>query len=317
MSPRRLAFALASLLALAAAAPAAARPFTAADLVGLDRASDPHVSPDGRTVAFVLRRTDGEKNRGVTSLMLMDLVGPEHAVMHIGGPEDDGASSPRWSQSGALYFLKQGQVWNTYGGGCAGLHFEAPPRPDVPPPRCVPVPPPHQVTHLPLDVDTFRVSPDGRRLIVSMAVFPDAEDPAATKARMDARKADKSTGQLYDHLFVRHWDTWADGTKNHLFAVDLAGDGARATPLTPGFDGDVARQALRRRRGLQRSAPTAAPSSSPPAPPAAPSRSPPTSTSGACPPTAPPRRRTSPPRTRRGTPARWSRPTGRASPTAP
>ena len=115
MSPRRLAFALASLLALAAAAPAAARPFTAVDLVGLDRASDPHVSPDGRTVAFVLRRTDGEKNRGVTSLMLMDLVGPEHAVMHIGGPEDDGASSPRWSQSGALYFLKQGQVWNTYG----------------------------------------------------------------------------------------------------------------------------------------------------------------------------------------------------------
>ena len=72
-----------------------------------------------------------------------------------------------------------------------------------------------------------------------MAVFPDAEDPAATKARMDARKADKSTGQLYDHLFVRHWDTWADGTRNHLFAVDLADDGARATPLTPGFDGDV------------------------------------------------------------------------------
>ena len=118
-----------ALLALAGAAcatsPAAARPFSAADLVGLDRASDPHVSPDRKTVAFVLRRTDLEKNRGVTSLMLMDLVGAEHTVMRIGGPEDDGASSPRWSSDGALYFIKQGQVWSTYGGGCVGLHFEA------------------------------------------------------------------------------------------------------------------------------------------------------------------------------------------------
>ncbi|MBE7219923.1 MAG: S9 family peptidase, partial [Caulobacteraceae bacterium] len=99
-----------------------------------------------------------------------------------------------------------------------------------------------QVTRLPLDVDTFRLSPDGARIVVSMAVFPDAEDPAATKAREEARKADKSSGRIYDKLFVRHWDTWADGTRNHLFSVRLGADGraaSAATPLMPGFDGDT------------------------------------------------------------------------------
>ena len=236
--PRLLAAAGCAVLALAATC-AAARPFTAADLVSLDRASDPHVSPDGKTVAFVLRQTDLEKNRGVTALMLVDLVEGDHTTVRIDGPQDDG-SSPRWSSDGAtLFYLKGGQVWSTRGDGCSGLRFTPNRRPGAPPAICVPSAQPRQVTHLPLDVDTFRVSPDGKRLIVSMAVFPDADDPAATKARLDARKADKSSGQLYDKLFVRHWDTWADGTRNHLFAVNLDADTGFAIPLTPGFDGDV------------------------------------------------------------------------------
>ncbi len=66
------AIALCALLVPAAHA-AAAQPFTADDLVRLKRISDPQVSPDGRHVAFVLRETDIDANRGRTDLWLLEL----------------------------------------------------------------------------------------------------------------------------------------------------------------------------------------------------------------------------------------------------
>ena len=206
--------ALATALAFACLGPAQARPFTARDLVGLDRVSDPHVSPDGRAIAYDVRSTDIAANKGV------------HAVWLLAGGQPrkllDDASSPRWSADGrALYVLSgrsgSDQVWRV------GLDGSTP----------------VQATHLPLDVGAYRVSPDERTLVVSMAVFPDCEAPACTVQRMAARKADKASGQVFDHLFVRHWDTWADGTRNHLFAVRLDGQGDAAVPLMAHFDGDT------------------------------------------------------------------------------
>jgi acylaminoacyl-peptidase len=214
--------ATAATLVVSVATSAHARPFTAADLVSLDRVSDPQVSPDGTRVLYDVRRTDVAANKGVHSIWVASLTG--------GGGEEQmqsqGATSARWAPDGrGIYYLKDGQVWRATVCAPECRAFSA-----------------GQVTHLPLDVDTFRVSPDGRHLVVSMAVFPDAESAAATKAREDARKADKSSGQIYDKLFVRHWDAWADGTRNHLFALTLGSataEGAAPVPLTPGFDGDV------------------------------------------------------------------------------
>ncbi len=209
-------------LAMSFTASANARPFTAADLVGLDRVGDPQVSPDGTRVLYDVRRTDLAANKGVHSIWVASLTGG-------GGGEQmqsQGATSARWAPDGrGIYYLKDGQVWRATVCAPECRAFSA-----------------GQVTHLPLDVDTFRVSPDGRHLVVSVAVFPDAESPAATRAREDARKADKASGQVFDKLFVRHWDAWADGTRNHLFALTLGSataEGAAPVPLTPGFDGDV------------------------------------------------------------------------------
>ncbi|MEJ0045559.1 MAG: hypothetical protein WDN04_05030 [Rhodospirillales bacterium] len=91
-------------------------------------------------------------------------------------------------------------------------------------------------------VGAFAVAPDGRTLVVSLAVFPDCETPACTKKRQDARKSQKNSGQVYDKLFVRHWDEWADGTRNHLFALHLDAAGVAtgdAVPLMAHFDGDT------------------------------------------------------------------------------
>ena len=53
---------------------------------------------------------------------------------------------------------------------------------------------------------------------------------------------DPATGQVYDRMFVRHWDSWNDHTQNHLFVQSIGANGrAVDAPVwaTKGFDGDT------------------------------------------------------------------------------
>src|SRR5690606_26710901 len=76
------------------------------------------------------------------------------------------------------------------------------------------------------------IAPTGDRLVFSMAVKPPEE----------ARKgSSKASGLVYDKLFMRHWDTWSDGSRSHLFSAALDASGRIGTPvdLSQGLDGDV------------------------------------------------------------------------------
>lgn len=194
---------------------ASARPFTQADLVGLERVSNAHVSPDGGWAAYELAVLDAAANTRRRSVWVVATDGQNTPVKLADG------ASPQWgADANSLYYLAKGQVW-TICRSCKDAR-------------------PRQVTDLPLDVGTFRVAPGGRHLVVSMAVFPDLPDPAASQARLAQTAASKAKGRLYDKLFVRHWDRWADGRRNHLYAIALKDGGAvgSAVPLMPGFDGD-------------------------------------------------------------------------------
>ncbi|WP_298163582.1 S9 family peptidase [Brevundimonas sp.] len=202
----------------AATAQAAGRAFTYTDMLNANRLSDPRVSPDGRYVVYNVRATDMEANRGVSSLMIQDLNGQgEPRRLAI---SDGGANTARWGSDGALYFLSgrsgTSQVWKTDATGAAAT----------------------QVTDLPLDVNAYRLSPDASKVAVSLAVYPTCDDLACSVARGTEAAARKSTGQVYDRMFVRHWDTWADGTQNHLFVVNADGSGDPVW-VTHGFDGDT------------------------------------------------------------------------------
>jgi dipeptidyl aminopeptidase/acylaminoacyl peptidase len=206
---------------LARAAPAA--PFTVEDLVMLKRVSDPEVSPDGRRVAYVQRETDLAANKGRTSLWLLDLTRPDRAPLRLtDGKAND--SSPRWaSDSRTLYFISErtgsAQVWRL-----SLATGEA-----------------HRVSDYPLDVGSLKVSPRGDVLALSMAVFPDCADLGCTRARLDAQEKSKATGRTYDRMFVRHWDSWSDGTRSHLFSARVGADGSAGVPVdvSKGFDADI------------------------------------------------------------------------------
>ena len=196
---------LTPVLARAQAPAGATHPFSVHDMLAMDRISDPQVSPDGRQVVFVVSRTDLDHNRRRTDLWR---VGADGAGLRPLTSNEAGDSDPRWSPDGVwIYFLSSrsgsSQVWRiAVDGGEA-----------------------QSVTALPLDVNAFRLSPDGARLAVSLDVFPDA-DPAATQKRLDEREAGLKagpSGRVYDGLFVRHWDTWCDGRRSHLFVLPVAG----------------------------------------------------------------------------------------------
>jgi len=204
------------------AAHAAPRGFTVEDLVALDRVSAPMFSPDGRRVVYGLREADVEANKASNSLWIVDA--KPGATPRRLTAKGSSASSPVFSSDGSvLYFLSarsgSNQVWRLplYGG-------EA-----------------QQVTHLPLDVGSYRLSPDGKTLAVSLEVFPDCDSLDCTVKRLDEEAKRKSTGVVYDKLFVRHWDTWADGRRNQLYTVKIGADGVAgdAVLVSRDIDGDV------------------------------------------------------------------------------
>jgi dipeptidyl aminopeptidase/acylaminoacyl peptidase len=192
-------------LAAATAAPPAP-PFSVSDLVRLARISDPAASPDGKHVVFTLRTTDMEANKGRTSVWMLD-TGKRGAAPQRLNDGSDNSNAAEWSKDGRfVYFLSNRsgstQVWRAAAGGPAS-----------------------QVTNLPLDVGSFHVAPKQDRIVVSAEVFPDCADLQCTKQRIDAKAHSAATGILYEHLMVRHWDTWSDGRRSQLFSLTLNADG--------------------------------------------------------------------------------------------
>ena len=206
------------LSALAALALTAAHPYSIQDQLAMRRVSSPTVSPDGKHVAFVLRTTDFAANKGRTDVWVVNADGSNLRQLTRHEANDD---QPVWSPDGqSLYFLSTRSGSNqVYRAALAGGD-------EV------------QVTKLPLDVGAFALSRDGKQLALALEVFPDCPTLQCTTERLSAQEKDKSSGRLYEHLLYRHWDTWSNGTRSHLFVLPASGTG---TPrdLMPGMDADA------------------------------------------------------------------------------
>jgi dipeptidyl aminopeptidase/acylaminoacyl peptidase len=214
------------LIALTAIAPAAhaAKPLDVRDLATFERISSPTLSPDGRKVVFAVRQANYAENKATTGLWIEDLFARDAAPPVRFTAADMNVNSPAFSPDGnTVYFLsaKSGsmQLWSqSLNSGVA-----------------------QQVSDYPLDVGGFQPSPDGKSMAVVFEVFTDCADLDCTKKRLADVEADKATGQVYDRVFVRHWDTWADGRRNQLFVAPMGTDGKLGAPalLSAGIDGDV------------------------------------------------------------------------------
>ncbi len=209
--------AAAAIVLTVVAASAQPRGVTAEDYYSLQAVSDPHFSPDGSRVAFVVSAVDQKQNRRRSSIWLVPADGAREPVGLTTTPQS--SSSPRWRPDGsAIAFLSARPAAGEANGAANG----STPRAQV---WLLPLSggEAHRVTNLPDGVTSFQWSPDGTRLVLVGRTGPggDAKSPS------DVRH--------YSHANYKFNDTgWFDDRRAHLWIVEVA-TGA-ATQLTSGDD---------------------------------------------------------------------------------
>ncbi|MBX7115478.1 MAG: S9 family peptidase [Myxococcaceae bacterium] len=190
-------------LSLTLSAAPKSHPYTVKDQVTLRRLASLDVSADGKQVALVVRETDLEANRGRMDIWLVnsDGTGLKQLTTH---PEND--SDVRFAPDGkSVYFLSaRSGTQQVYRLSLEGGE-------------------PVAVTQSPLDIGSFILSRDGKQLAFSADVFVGCDGLECTQKKLEEQAKNKATGKLYTELLYRHWDTWKDGRRSHLFVMSLPG----------------------------------------------------------------------------------------------
>jgi len=201
---RRFALALLALALLTPAARAQQRhAMTVRDFLSVVRPGEPAISPDGRWVAYDVTTPDLAAYRKRTDLWLVSATGG--AAQRI-STDSLGGRGARWSPDAqALAFV------TTRGGTPQVWIYE------------LATGARRQLTSLSTGADGPVWAPAGQTIAFVSQVYPDCADDACNQqhARADADKP--STARIYDHLLYRHWMSWDDATRSHLFVVPAAG----------------------------------------------------------------------------------------------
>ena len=178
---------------------AGGKAMTIDDLLAVKAVSDPQISPDGTLVAYVVSEIDREANKSNSDVWLVPVAGGESKRLTYSPGAD---SHPRWSPDGktiAFTSTRSGssQVWLLpIDGGEA-----------------------RQLSHLPIDAEGAIWSPKGDKLAFAASVVP-GKSPEETAQIAKARADDKSKVRVFDSLMIRHWTSWDEGTRSHLFVCD-------------------------------------------------------------------------------------------------
>ena len=205
-----------------AAAQAAGRPITATDLLAMERLSEPQLSPDGTRAVYTVAVPDLQANRLARNLWLVSLkTGDARPLTTTGTGRDGGA---RWSPDGHhIAFISQSD-------GTSQLYLldvDAPAPVDVTTPAdarrglrdSIVTPNLTKLTALSGGADNIVWSPDGRTIAFTSEVYPDCRDDGCNAARDQAREKNPVRARIYDALLYRHWTSWSEGKRLHLFVV--------------------------------------------------------------------------------------------------
>jgi dipeptidyl aminopeptidase/acylaminoacyl peptidase len=199
------------------------RAFTLEDFYRVKSVGEPAISPDGKTVVYVVATNDWATKKKTSALWRVDADGRNARALTAGDARDEHPVFAPDGKTLAFVSTRAGDpqlFFLPLGGGEA-----------------------EQKTRFPGGVGDPAFSRDGRYVVFSADVVPACgADAACNKKASEARDANRIKAHLADSLLYRHWTEWKEGKRTHVLLLDLAEpDAAKALrDLTPGdFDSPV------------------------------------------------------------------------------
>ncbi len=184
------------------------QPFDAAALLQLARLSDPQISPDGKTVAFVNQTVDVAANKKPKQIYIVPINGGEPKSLGEG-------DRPRWfpDSKRILFTATRGgtsQIWvmDSNGDNARAL------------------------TNLSSEADGATLAPDAKHIVFTSAVYPECGADDACNASHEAAAKGQPKAHIYDTLLYRHWTEWQGARRTHVLSMKL--DDSKVVDLTPG-----------------------------------------------------------------------------------
>ncbi|WP_244620292.1 S9 family peptidase [Chitinophaga japonensis] len=166
----------------------------------LGRVSGETVTADGKTVIYGVTRYNIAENKSEKNLYAIPLAGGEaRQITQQPGAEGGVAAL----QDGQIGYAYKGQWWEMNADGSGAV----------------------QKTNVQDGMQNIRRSPDGKHILFSKEVK--LRKVSGSDFYPDLPKSDV---QIYDNLNYRHWDTWEDGSFQHVFYATYD-NGQTGTPV--------------------------------------------------------------------------------------
>src|SRR5262245_49471656 len=198
---------------------AAKRPMKLDDLFAFKRVSDPQVGPDGSLVVYVVTTVDLPGNKTISNLWLAATDGKTPPRQLTTTDKKD--RHPRWSPDGSKILFEstrsgKSQLWLIeLSGGEA-----------------------KKLTDVSTEASNAIWSRDGSHIAFVSAVYPEfsdkpfAESDKLNKEKLEAAEKNPVKARVFKRLFYRHWDSWVEDKRQHLFV--MKSDGSEVHDATPG-----------------------------------------------------------------------------------